>query len=54
MRKSKIIRRRALALLLTLVMCLGMLPGTAWAANWESDDQITITIRVFDSKTGSV
>ena len=38
MRKNKTICRRGLALLLSLVMCLGMLPGTAWAADADTWD----------------
>lgn len=43
MKKIKIIRRRALALLLTLVMCLGMLPGTALAAEAAADAAPPVT-----------
>lgn len=41
MSKKQMIRQRSLSVLLALVMCLGLLPGTAWAA--VSDDAISIT-----------
>ena len=37
------IRTRALSLLLTLVMVLGLLPGTAWAAENAVDDPVNIS-----------
>ena len=37
------IRTRALSLLLTLVMALGLLPGTAWAAENAVDDPVNIS-----------
>lgn len=45
MKRNRTIRRRGLALLLSLVMCLGMLPGTAWAAERSGEvwDGITKT-----------
>lgn len=48
MRKNRTICRRGLALLLSLVLCLGMIPGTAWAAS-----NFNITYRVFNPDTGA-
>ena len=42
-------KQRLLALLLTLVMLIGLLPVSALAA-----DTITINVRVFDPNTGGV
>ena len=43
MRIMKLLSRRVLAVLLTLVMCLGMLPGTALAAEAAADAAPPVT-----------
>ena len=47
-------KKRFVAMLLALIMVLGLLPVTAMAANWNPNDKITITVRVFDPQTGGV
>lgn len=52
MKNIKHYGKRWLALVLSLVMCFGLLQTTALAANWQPGDQITINVRVFDQSTG--
>lgn len=46
--------KRLLAMVLSLVMCFGLLQTTALAASWNPGDKITINVRVFDQSTGTV
>ena len=40
-------------MVLSLVMCFGLLQTTTFAASWNPGDQITINVRVFDQSTGA-
>lgn len=46
--------KRWLAMVLSLVMCFGLLQTTSFAANWNPGDKITINVRVYDESTGAV
>ena len=46
--------KRLLAMVLSLVMCFGLLQTSALAASWNPGDKITINVRVFDQSTGAV
>lgn len=54
MKNLKHYGKRWLAMVLSLVMCLGLLQTTALAASWNPGDKITINVRVFDESTGKV
>lgn len=45
-------KKKFISVLLSLCMALSLLPVSALAANWNPDDKITITVRVFDQSTG--
>lgn len=49
----KKLSKRLFSSLLGLVMLFALLPSTAFAANWNPTDTITITVRVFDQSTGA-
>lgn len=49
----KKLSKRLFSSLLGLVMLFALLPSTAFAANWNPTDKITITVRVFDQTTGA-
>ena len=46
--------KKAIALLMALVMVLCLLPSMTLAASWEPDDEITITVDVFDYATNTI
>ena len=52
--KEKNMKKRLLATLLSLCMLVGLLPMTALAANWNPDDEITITVDVFDISANEI
>lgn len=54
MKNIKHYGKRWLAMVLSLVMCFGLLQTTSLAANWNPGDKITINVRVFDQSTGAV
>ncbi len=54
MRTMKKNGKRWLAMVLSLVMCSGLLQTTSFAANWSPGDKITINVRVYDESTGAV
>lgn len=54
MRTMKKNGKRWLAMVLSLVMCFGLLQTTSFAANWSPGDKITINVRVYDESTGAV
>lgn len=41
-------------MVLSLIMCFGLLQTTSFAANWNPGDKITINVRVYDESTGAV
>lgn len=53
MKNVKHYGKRWLAMVLSLVMCFGLLQTTTFAASWNPGDQITINVRVFDQSTGA-
>lgn len=54
MRTIKKNSKRWFAMVLSLVMCLGLLQTTSFAANWNPGDKITINVRVYDQSNGAV
>lgn len=54
MKNIKHYGKRWLAMVLSLVMCFGLLQTTSLAANWNPGDKITINVRVYDQSTGAV